>query len=107
MIRLSLSALLIVTLGLPFSGCVQPSPDGPHTAAAPRPAFKPVTDDGEAVESANAFLRQHGYDWGRPTQIQRTVSQWYRIDYARDSSGHERVVLVNPATGQPEFPLPR
>ena len=60
-----------------------------------------------AIDSAAKLLRAHGLDWGEPQQVLRTGSNWYRLEYARDGSGPERVVLVNPANGEAEFPLPR
>jgi hypothetical protein len=94
-------------LGLLGGGCVHRSSAHPDSAPSLQPILKAMPDDGKAAESANAFLRQQGLDWGQPTQILRTVVQWYRIEYARGPAGSERVVLVNPKNGAPEFPLPR
>lgn len=99
--------LLIMALGLLTAGCTHPPPARANSASSPPPDQRSVLDDAAAVESANAFLRRHGLEWDEPTQILRTVSHWYRIEYARDRSGREHVVLVNPADGRPEFPLPR
>ncbi len=91
-----------------FGGCSHQFSGQPEaTSSSTLPHQQSVIDDAKAAELANAFLGEQALSWGLPTQILRTVSQWYRIEYARDKSGRERVVLVNPADGQPEFPLPR
>jgi hypothetical protein len=102
---------LFVTLGVGLAmqdtGCTSQ----PQTVASPpqaSPNHAKQTDRiCDAVESARALLRGHGLDWGEPKQILRTVSNWYRIEYGKDSYGSERVILVNPESGQAEFPLRR
>lgn len=76
----------------------------PEPAAGPALLAYPIV---QAIRSADDFLQANRLNWGRPQQVLRTGSGWYRIEYQHDNLDRERVVLVDPGTRHAEFPLPR
>lgn len=101
-------ACLLAALGTGLAaGCASQDQAGPNPSRASQSPAKPAGQIGDAIEEANALLREYKTDWGEPRQVLRTGSNWYRIEYAKAGDGSERVVLVNPADGHAEFPLRR
>jgi len=66
-----------------------------------------VASDAEAAERATIFLNDRKLEWGKPTAVQYTRGQWYRVEFQRSPQGAERFILVNPADGHAEFPMPK
>ncbi|MCF7689158.1 MAG: sel1 repeat family protein [Cephaloticoccus sp.] len=70
-------------------------------------ASQPITTDQQAIEAAMLLLQRHQADWGPVTRVLRTGSDWFRLEFAHGTDQAERVVLVDPATGEASFPMPR
>lgn len=101
-----LATFLGISLASVPAGCVGSQPTDTRLLDPPRPTQSsyPIS---RAIESAATLLREHHLDWGEPRQVLRTGSNWYRLEYARGPLEPERVVLVNPANDQAEFPFRR
>jgi len=65
----------------------------------------PVISIEAAVESADELVADR--NWGSHSAVSMTGAGWYRVEYGKDDYGNERVVLVNPTTGEAEYPLAR
>ena len=64
----------------------------------------PISEQ-QAVELADKYVKNRS--WGEHSAIMRTVSNWYRIEYGKDSNEVPRFVLVEPIKGNVEDPMPR
>jgi len=70
-------------------------------------ASQPITTEQQAIDAARLLLQRHQADWGPVTRVLRTGSNWFRVEFAHDNREAERVVLVDPTTGEASFPMPR
>lgn len=128
--RYSLTVLLMLLLSM-SCGCVQAedkrnpepskqadnSPPGPmrndpsnaivglETPKSPAPHR--VNTEIEAIRIADKLLSSFNANWGESRGVLKTGAGWYRISYGKDGRGVEKVVLVDPITGDASFPLPR
>ena len=94
-------------LALSLGSCAQAPRARGLPASVAAQAAQPITTEQQAIAAAMLLLQHHKANWGPVTRVLRTGSNWFRVEFAHETGQAERVVLVDPVTGEASFPMPR